>query len=232
MSASKKLLEVIVTSLQDAQEAQAGGADRLEIVRDLEVGGLTPPLELVKEIVLKVATPARVMVRENAGFTVSGKPELDRMRQTMAALAELPIDGVVLGFLDRGRLDLPTTGQLLREAPAVRATFHRAFEETEAPFEDLAALEGLQQVDRILTSGGPGDWKEKAAKLAALQQACTRITILAGGGMTLEGVRYLREHTSLREFHIGAAARVPATLSGAVSAKQVEWFRAESGLDS
>lgn len=227
-----KLLEVIVSSLEDAREAQAGGADRLEIVRDLEVGGLTPPLALVKEIVSQVSTPARVMVRENAGFTVTDDTEFDRLRQTMAALAELPIDGVVLGFLDQRRVDLRTTQQILAEAPSVRATFHRAFEETEVPLEDLAALEGLPQIDRILTSGGAGDWRDKAEKLAALQQASTRLTILAGGGMTLEGVRYLREHTPLREFHIGAAARIPATLSGAVSAKQIAWFRSESGFDS
>jgi len=59
----------------------------------------------------------------------------------------------------------------------------------------------------------------------------TLITILAGGGMTLEGVRYLRKHTSLGEFHVGAAVRIPATLSGAVSAKQVAWFRRASALD-
>jgi copper homeostasis protein len=228
----RKLLEVIVTSLEDAHEAEAGGADRLEIVRDLEVGGLTPAVALVQEIVTSVKTPARVMLRETAGFTVSGKPEMDRLLRAMEALARLPIDGVVLGFLSNGRVDLRTTGRVLSQAPSVQATFHRAFEETEAPLEDLAALEGLQQVDRILTSGGPGDWAEKAAKLEALQQACRgRITILAGGGMTLEGVRYLVEHTSLCEFHVGAAARNPATLSGAVSATQVAWFRTASGLD-
>jgi copper homeostasis protein len=172
------------------------------------------------------------MVRENGGFTISGEQEMDRLRRSMAELAELPIDGVVLGFLDSGRVDLRATGQILREAPSLRATFHRAFEETEAPFEDLAALEDLKQIDRILTSGGPGDWPGKAAKLEALQQACTRITILAGGGMTLEGIRYFRQHTSLREFHVGAAVRIPEAFSGRVSAKQVAWFRSESGLDT
>jgi copper homeostasis protein len=232
MNASSRLLEVIVTSLEDAREAQAGGADRLEIVRDLDVGGLTPPLALVQKIISHVATPARVMVRENAGFTVDGDEEMDRLRRAMAAFAELPIDGVVLGFLDKGRVALQTTERILREAPLVRATFHRAFEQTQAPFEDLAALEELPQVDRILTSGGPGEWTGKAARLAALQQACSRITILAGGGMTLEGVRYLRRQTTLREFHVGAAVRTPSTLSGAVSAKQVAWFRTAAGLDA
>jgi copper homeostasis protein len=171
------------------------------------------------------------MLRETANYVVNGSGEMDFLRRTIVELASLPIDGVVLGFLKDGRVDLRTTGEILSQAPALQATFHRAFEETQAPSEDLAALEGLKQVDRILTSGGPGGWSEKAAKLEALRRACRRITILAGGGMTLEGVRYLSEHTALREFHVGAAVRIPATLSGAVSAKQVAWFRAASGLD-
>ena len=38
------LLEVIATSLDDALAAEDGGAGRLEIVHDLERGGLTPPV--------------------------------------------------------------------------------------------------------------------------------------------------------------------------------------------
>lgn len=224
---------MIVTTLEDAREAEAGGADRLEIVRDLEVGGLTPSLDLVTEIVARVATPARVMLRETANFVVSGEAEMDRLCRTIAALARLPIDGVVLGFLSGGRVDLHTTGKILSAAPAVRATFHRAFEETESPFEDLAELEKFKQTDRILTSGGPGELAERAARLDAFQKVCgSGITILAGGGLTLEGARYLQAHTSIREFHVGAAVRVPNTLSGVVSASQVAWFRRESGLDT
>jgi copper homeostasis protein len=38
------LLEVIVLSVEDARAAEEGGADRLEVVRDIHLGGLTPPL--------------------------------------------------------------------------------------------------------------------------------------------------------------------------------------------
>ena len=55
-------------TVADAREAARGGADRLEVVRDLESGGLTPPLALVAAIAAETALPLRVMVRENAGF--------------------------------------------------------------------------------------------------------------------------------------------------------------------
>ena len=65
----RPLLEVIVQTLADAREAARGGADRLEVVRALEDGGLTPPLALVQEIAAEVSLPLRVMVRENAGYS-------------------------------------------------------------------------------------------------------------------------------------------------------------------
>ena len=57
------LLEVIVSSVEDALEAEQGGAGRLEVVRSLEVGGLTPSLELVRQICQRVKIPLRVMLR-------------------------------------------------------------------------------------------------------------------------------------------------------------------------
>jgi copper homeostasis protein len=45
------LLEVIACSADDAVAAEQGGAGGLEIVRDLELGGLTPPLSVVHQVV-------------------------------------------------------------------------------------------------------------------------------------------------------------------------------------
>src|SRR5512145_2202459 len=76
----RMILEIIVQSLDDARAALEGGADRLEGVRAIEDGGLTPPLELVHEIAAHVGLPLRVMVRENAGFRIH-EGELDRLQR-------------------------------------------------------------------------------------------------------------------------------------------------------
>ena len=70
------ILEVIACSVADAIEAQKGGASRLEVVRDLDRGGLTPPIELVRAIKEAVDLPLRVMVRESDGFGTSDEFEL------------------------------------------------------------------------------------------------------------------------------------------------------------
>ena len=94
---SRVILEVIVQSVADAREAARGGADRLEIVREISIGGLTPPLSLVRAITGETSLPLRVMVRENAGFGATAS-ELSSMRDAAAALAGIGVDGLVVGF--------------------------------------------------------------------------------------------------------------------------------------
>src|ERR1051326_3748943 len=65
---SSAVLEVIVCCVADAVEAQKGGASRLEVVRELDRGGLTPSIQLVQAIKDAVDLPLRVMVRESDGY--------------------------------------------------------------------------------------------------------------------------------------------------------------------
>jgi copper homeostasis protein len=62
----KRLLEIIVKDAADAVAAQQGGADHLEVVRDLHLGGLTPELEALKAIRAAVSISLNVMVRPHA----------------------------------------------------------------------------------------------------------------------------------------------------------------------
>src|SRR5579875_2888941 len=122
-----KLLEVIVTSVDEAKQAEQGGADRLELVRAFELGGLTPPPKLVEQVVAAVSIPVRVMLRENASMAASDAHEIGGLQTCAAQLAQLPIDGFVLGFVKNGGLDLEAMDRVLAAAPASRVTLHRAF---------------------------------------------------------------------------------------------------------
>ena len=226
------MLEVIAETLDDAREAGKGGADRLELVRELDQDGLTPSLDLVAAIAAEVPLPLRVMVRERNDFTADG---LAAMVELAGRLAEMPIDGIVVGFLEDGRVDLPALEAILGASGATPVTFHRAFDALASEEQRDGALRDLLEipkVDHILTSGGAGSWQERAARMDRWQRvAGDRLTILAGGGMSVEGVRVLREQTKIREFHIGRAARTPDSLDGRVDAAKVRDFRRDAGLD-
>ena len=138
-----RLLEVIVTSLHEALEAEIGGADRLELVRSLEDGGLTPDLELARRIVGRVSIPVRVMLRENASMSSGGPAEVEILRSRAETLGQLPIDGLVIGFVREGLIDSEVMLEILEAAPNCHATFHRAFEHASDP---LAAIRELKRI--------------------------------------------------------------------------------------
>lgn len=219
---STVVLEVIACSVADALAAERGGAHRLEVISHFEVGGLTPTLDLVKEIRSAVKLPLRVMLRESEGFEVMDEAEVTRLGQNARELSAMGVEGVVLGFLHGGKVDLELTNRILAHAPHLKATFHHAFDETDDRLCAIAELRTLQQIDRILTSGGSTDLAEQINSLSAYERtAHGEISILAGGGLDGARIKAIRDATPIREFHIGRSARVPQRITGVVSAERV-----------
>lgn len=216
------VLEVIVCSVADAIQAKLGGASRLEVVRELDQGGLTPPLELVSAIQDAVDLPLRVMVRESASYEAAGAGELDKLVLAAEQFEKLGVDGVVIGFLRAREIDTDLTRRILECAPNLNATFHHAFEGAADQFEALRQIKKLSQVDRVLSHGGPGELKQSTERLAKYAEtAAPQLTIIAGGGITEEGISLLRKSTSIREFHVGRAVRSGFQVSGDVQAELV-----------
>lgn len=222
IAAMAKILEVIVTSVEDAKEAELGGADRLELVQALELGGLTPDSEVVNAVLNEVQMPVRVMLRESASMSVGSSEELRIMQARAEALAKLPIDGIVTGFIKEDALDIRSMMELLGAAPNVPITFHRAFDELSDPLSVIWQLKGFAQIDRILTVGGKGEWTERKQRLVEWQQAAgPSIRILAGTGLCPATVADIRDTPALSEVHVGRVARVPQSHTGKVSREAV-----------
>jgi len=219
-------LEVIVCSVEDAVAAELGGADRLEVISHYEVGGLTPPVEMVRHIASKVSIPLRVMVRETEDFVVNDPYEVETLCERARAFAEIGVDGLVLGFLihqENGKgIDHQLLTRIFGAAHGLKATFHRAFEELNDPIQVITELKRYGQIDRILTSGGENAWIDKVEDFAGWQRAAQpEIEIMVGGGTDAEVVKLLKP-AGIREFHVGKAARAGQSIDGVVSAKLVE----------
>jgi copper homeostasis protein len=222
---SRILIEVIVQSLADAREAARGGADRLEIVRDILAGGLTPPLSLVRAIAAETPLPLRVIVRENAGYSL-GPGELPALRGAAEDLAALGVDGLVVGFARDGKPALDDLVGVLDAAPGLRVTFHRAFDQLADPLGTIDELARIPQIDRILTDAGGGDAKSRCARLREYAaRADGRFEILAGGGVDDEAFGLFVRTNCVREIHIGRIAREGDDPDGPVSAARVRRLR-------
>lgn len=218
------ILEAIVCSVPDAIEAERGGANRLEVVRELRCGGLTPDIALVRAIRRAVSLPLRVILRDNEDDSIYSNDA--NLRATALQLQDIGVDGIVIGFVRNGNADLERTKSILDAAPQLNATFHHAFDDTESPLDTIAQLKQCGRIDRVLSSGGAGELPLRAARLELYRrQALGEITVLAGGGLDEGVIRFLRARTGIREFHVGRAARSFHNVNGSVSALLVKRLR-------
>jgi copper homeostasis protein len=217
-----RTLEVIVTSAEEAFDAQEGGADRLELAHSLEDEGLTPTSQTIHDVTRAVSIPVRVILRNSRSMEANSEEEITRLVTEAKAFADTNIDGLVLGFVRGGALDLNVMERIVRAAPHMRITFHRAFEHVRDPLGTIGQLKQFPSVDRILTNGGEGSWEQRKARLREWQEtAAPQIKIVVGGGLTSGLLSEFAQQTPLTEFHVGRAARTPPLSSGTVVRAQV-----------
>ncbi|MFF1630852.1 copper homeostasis protein CutC [Streptomyces sp. NPDC058272] len=222
----RAVLEVIALGVEDAVAAEAGGADRLELVTDMAADGLTPPVETFAGIRAAVDISLRVMLRLADGFAAGDADGLVRVAGEMRTAGA---DEFVLGFLDEhGGPDLAVVERIVAELDGCRWTFHRAIDraaDRDALRKQLADLPGL---DAYLTAGSSAGVDDGLAVLVA--EAARRgepgyePRIMVGGGLRLDHVPRLRA-AGIDAFHIGGAAR-PGGWAAPVSADAVREWRA------
>jgi copper homeostasis protein len=225
VSTGVPLLEVIALTPNDAVAAERGGADRLELVRRIDTGGLTPTLEQFQAIRSAVDLPLRVMLRTNAGFRVS-TTEVERLLREVDDLRAAGADQFVFGFLDAaGDLAVDALSMLCSATNPRAWTLHHAFDQAADTASAWAVARELPHLDAVLSGGVRGDLGR------GLQALCDRAgwqadgpPWLAGGGLILDFVAPLME-AGIRQFHIGRAARANHAWDRPVSVEAVRRWR-------
>ncbi|GAA5046772.1 copper homeostasis protein CutC [Streptomyces similanensis] len=225
----RAVLEVIALDTEDAVAAQAGGADRLELVTDMAADGLTPSASTVAAIRAAVDIPLRVMVRLADGFAAGGAGGVDRLAGAVGELRAAGAEEFVLGFLDAdGAADLVAVERVVDALDGCRWTFHRAIDRAADRDALRKQLDGLPGLDTYLTAGAAGGVDDGLPTLLAEAarggEPGYAPRIMVGGGLRLDHVPALRS-AGIDAFHIGGAAR-PVGWAGPVSTDAVAQWRA------
>jgi copper homeostasis protein len=196
------LLEACVDSVESAVAAEQGGAGRLELCANLDVGGTTPDAGLIAAVKAAVAIPVNVIVRPRGGSFVHSAGELARMHRDIDAAKRLGVDGIVVGVLtEHGTIDADRTSELVEAAGTLPITFHKAFDE----LGDLAtALDTLIAVGvtRLLTSGGARTALDGVDAIRSLvERSAGRVIVIAGGSVREHNVAEIVRRTGVGEVH-------------------------------
>lgn len=200
-------LEVCVDDPAGITAAIHGDADRLELCAALALGGLTPSAGLM-QVAADAPMPVMAMIRPRAGDFVWTEPEIAAQLTEIAAVRAAGLAGVVIGAsrID-GSLDGDTLARLVAAAQGLDITLHRAIDLTPDPVAAMGLCADLG-IRRVLSSGGAASAQKGMQRLLAMQMAAPEVTVMPGGGVSVENVADLAQILPLAEVH--ASCSVPA----------------------
>jgi len=201
-------LEICAGSILSAASAEQGGAQRIELCESLHLGGITPAISMVKEVLASTKIRTHILIRSRTGNFVYATNEIDRMIASIELMREAGCQGVVIGALNRHRaLDEDAIKPLMIAAKGLSLTFHRAIDVAAEPLQLLKKLVDLG-FDYVLTSGQQTTAESGISMLKQMNQYVGRhISIIAAGGINSVNIEHISNETKLLQFH--ASARKP-----------------------
>ena len=209
----KVLLEICLDSVESAVAAERGGADRVELCAGLAEGGTTPSAGMIAAVRKKIAIGLQVMIRPRGGDFCYSADEFGIMQRDILIAKQLGANGVVLGILNvEGGVDKDRMRQLIEMARPLKVTCHRAFDmscDMEQALDDLVGV----GADRVLTSGGKKSAVDAMPTLKQLvQQAQSRISVMACGELSIANVKAVIAYSGVREVHAALGTAVSSAM--------------------
>lgn len=183
------IIEVCANSYESAINAEVGGANRVELCKDLHLDGITPDNEVVIKTLNKLKIPVFILIRPRSGDFVYTNEEFKLMKSDIIKFKKLGCNGIVSGVLNTDNtIDIKRTKELIQLSRPLEFTFHRAFDKIVNPIEGLEELIEIG-ADRVLTSGQE-DSAIKGIKLIAklIEITNNRITIMPGSGVKSDNI--------------------------------------------
>jgi len=205
------MLEVCVESLEGVRIATASGADRIELSERLDVGGVTPSVDLLRRAVASI--PIMALVRCRPGDFYFDATEQRQMLDEIQIAIDSGCRGVAVGASRPGdELDWDFMESVATRFCDTELVVHRVFDSVPNSMSAIPRLIDLGY-RRILTSGGADRAVDTLDRLREWQHAFgDRIEILPAGGIGSSNAAMILEVTGCKQLH--GSFRGAATLDG------------------
>jgi copper homeostasis protein len=224
------MMEWIVENKQDAVSAEKLGADRLELISSYPVGGVTPSIALIRQVVDAVTIPVQVMVRPDAYSFVYTDDLKNVILEDIKLLKSYGVNRIVLGAIKENKtIDRDLIERAIEQNNEINITFHRAFDELsdlQKGYQDLMPYK--EHVKRILTSGGAPNCSQGEPvlkKLVQLQREANGPVILPGSGLNAETIGKIHQEIHADEYHFGTGVRIGGSMTAGFDPERIENIR-------
>ena len=198
-------IEICANSIESAIIANELNAQRVELCVNLEQGGTTPPMGLIKSVNTLNNVENHVLIRCRPGDFVYSEDEIQMMCESISWCKEQKVDGVVIGaLLKNNELDVPAIERMIKAGEGLTFTFHRAIDEAKNWKKAMNQLIEFK-FERILTSGQAKNivlGKEVLAEM--IQHADDQIQIMIGGGVKIDNIKSILQEINPNAVHFSA----------------------------
>ncbi|CAM9133455.1 copper homeostasis protein CutC [Mycoplasma todarodis] len=196
-------LEVIAQSVEDVKAINKSKANRIELCSNLEVGGYTPNIELIKEATEISKIPVMVIVRNHSDNFEINDEQLNQIIKQIKEINKTKAHGIVFGAILNNKVNKKALETIINTVENKEITFHKAFDYVDDKESESSYLHE-QGVNRILTSGRKGNPINFLKELKETNES--GIEVLIGGGVTIDNKDTLIKN-GFKNIHIGRAAR-------------------------
>lgn len=205
-------LEIIATNYSESKLIEEAKIDRIELVKDLPKGGLTPEFKTVEKIMRNINIDVAVMIRPHDKSFYYNKQEIDIMKQTAKVLEQIGVKHVVIGALNQeGIIDVKLMDEILLGTNLI-CTVHRAIDSSSDILASTIEINRFERAKSILTSGGIGNAFENIEVIVKVQELSNK-EIIAGGGVNIQNMDYIYKRLDKDCYiHMGTAARDRCTM--------------------
>ena len=205
MTSYNARIEICCPSAEAAFAAEKARANRIELCRNLETGGLTPSEGDIMKVANILDIPVNVLIRPREGTFVYNEEEVFQMLKSIYFCGITgAVNGVVIGALtEDGNVNVDACRKMIAQAREFRmeVTFHRAIDEPGDIFARLQDVINLG-VDRVLSSGGAPTAEQGAETLAEMVKLSgKRVSVMPGCGVTPENASRILDITKAHEIH-------------------------------
>ncbi|MBA3265752.1 MAG: copper homeostasis protein CutC [Nocardioidaceae bacterium] len=206
------MIEVVALHPGDAENAQEGGADRIQLCAWSNGESRSVEPAVVSAVVRAVDLPVRVTLRLSSGFTTSGG-EFSRLVGLASNYLALGVEGFSFGFLTADlEIDDDVCLALVREIGDAPWTFDRVFDSALDANRAWRRVRQLPGLDGIHTSGavrGMDTGFDDLLGMAKSDPTFAAIAIAAAGTRP-EHVPWLMR-AGITRLHLGAVVRPGGT---------------------
>lgn len=194
--------EACCEGFMEGINAEALGANRIELCSNLKVGGLSPSFNEVKESLKFLNIPVFVMVRPRDGNFIYTKKEKELMIQEIRNLKNIKVEGIVIGALNnKGEIDTEFMKEVVKIAKPMYITFHKAIDEVK---DYNKAIEQLIEigVNRVLTSGKKDKVEDAIGFLKTINRLYGNdVIFVAAGNITKDNLDSISKKLDFKEYH-------------------------------